>query len=298
MCGILGLVHYNKSAPTYMEAKLFRKAITSLLKYSQIRGYDATGLLLMTDEKASLFKHNLPADKFITTTRYSNILKNLNRRDHFRAMIGHVRQKTKGSQSFNVNNHPITANRIVGVHNGIIGNDDYLFDKYVAHLDRAGKVDSEIIFRLIEFYRKQNKSFVDSVKLTCEDITGSYACAFADLEDTRYITLFTNRGSIDVFIYTDLKLIVFASSKYILTKALNGNSGLDPKFVTHHISMWQEGIRIDTQTGKIFKFDLGKKKQMSILPSIHRSGGCSLEGVPGLYINDCDHLCNGCPHYK
>ena len=298
MCGILGLVHYSKSAPTYMEAKLFRKATTSLLKYSQIRGQDATGLLIMTDKKASLFKHNLPADRFVTSARYSNVLKNLNRSDRFRAMIGHVRQKTKGHQKFNANNHPIVANRIVGVHNGIIGNDDYIFDKYAAHLDRAGEVDSEIIFRLIDFHRRESKTIVDSVKLTCEDITGSYACAFADLEDPNYITLFTNRGSIDVLVYTQIKVIVFASSEYIITRALHDSSVLDPMFATHHIEMWQEGIRIDTRTGKIFSFDLGKKKQMTTHRPIHQTGGCSLEGMVGLYIDDCDHLCNNCPYYN
>jgi hypothetical protein len=213
-------------------------------------------------------------------------------------MIGHVRQKTKGHQRFNINNHPITANRIVGVHNGIIGNDDYLFDKYTAHLDRSGEVDSEIIFRLIDFHRSEGETLVDSVKLTCKDITGSYACAFVDLEDPDYLTLFTNKGNLDVLIYDQTKVIAFASSEFILTKALHDNSTLDPMFATHHVEMWYEGLRINIQTGKVFKFELGKKKQVTIQPSIHQNGGCSLEGVVGLYIDDCDHLCNNCPYYN
>lgn len=298
MCGILGLVHYSKSAPTYIEARTLRKATTSLLKESQSRGFDATGLLIVTDKKAAMFKNDIPASKFVTTTKYSNVLKSLNRSNRFRTMIGHVRQETKGPHRFNINNHPITANRIVGVHNGIIGNDDYLFDKYAADLYRSGEVDSEIIFRLIDFRRREGRSLVESVQLTCQEITGSYACAFVDLEDPDYLTLFTNKGNLDVLIYDQAKVVVFASSEFIITKALHDNSTLDPMFATHHIEMWYEGLRINTQTGKMFQFELGKKKQVNTQPSIRRSGGCSLEGVVGLYIDDCDHLCNNCPYYN
>lgn len=298
MCGILGLIHYSKSAPTYMKAKLLRKATTSLLKESQSRGHDATGLLMVTDKKATLLKDNVPANKFVATTEYSDVLKSLNRSNCFRTMIGHVRQKTKGHQKFNVNNHPITANRIVGVHNGIIGNDDYLFDKHVAHLDRAGEVDSEIIFRLIDFHRNSGKTLVDSVKSTCGEIAGSYACAFTDLKNPNYLTLFTNKGNLDILIYAQLKIIAFASSEFILTKALHGNSALDPMFATHHIEMWQDGLRINTQTGKVFKFELGKKKQVTTHRSTHSLGGCGLEGITGHYTDDCDHLCANCCYYN
>lgn len=298
MCGILGLMHYSKSAPTYMEAKLLRKATTALLKESQSRGRDATGLLIVTDKKATLFKNNTPANEFVTTTEYSNILRGLNRSNRFRTMLGHVRQKTKGHQKFNINNHPITANRIIGVHNGIIGNDDYLFDKYNKYLHRKGEVDSEIIFRLIDFHRSKNKSLIDSVQLTCQEIAGSYACAFVDLEDPNYLTLFTNKGNLDILIYTQLKIIAFASSEFILTKALHDNSALDPMLATHHIEMWQDGLRINTQTGKIFKFELGKKKQVITHHFTPKTGGCNLESIIGHYIDDCDHLCNNCPHYN
>jgi len=297
MCGILGLVHYDKLAPTYIKAKMFRKATTDLLKASQIRGSNATGALLITDDKASLFKTNLPANKFIGTSGYSKVLKNLNRSKHFRVMIGHARQKTKGHQRFNINNHPITANRIVGVHNGVIINDDDLFDKYVADLDRKGKVDSEIIFRLIDLHRRNKETLSDSVKKTCDEIVGSYACAFVDLENMGYVTLFSNGGNIHISIYKDLKLIAFASTESILNTALKGNSVLDPAHATHHMSVYSEGVRIDTQTGKIFRFELRKKKPTTILSlPAPLTGGCNLDAI-GYCADGCDHLCIDCPYH-
>jgi len=299
MCGILGLVHYNKSAPTFMEAKIFRSAISSLFKQSQIRGADATGMLLLTDSNAALFKDHVTAEDFIGTSEYSNMLKSLNRYNSFRVMLGHVREKTKGHQRFNINNHPIVANRIIGVHNGIIGNDDFLFDKYVSHLDRKGEVDSEIIFRLLDMYRKRGKTLVSAVEHTCEDIVGSYACAFIDIENPNYVTLFSNKGNISIFVYENLKLIAFASSIFILRRALKNNSALDPSFTAHRIELNTNGIRIDTRTGKILEFDIAKKKLTSPQTTSHQSTGCSLIGTMSQrsWVCECDHLCNGCPYY-
>lgn len=300
MCGVLGLVYYGKSAPTYVESKIFRKAVTALLKHSQIRGTDATGLLLMTDSKAFLFKSNLTADDFVSTIKYSNVIRNLNKFNYFRAIIGHTRSKTKGMPIFNINNHPITANRIVGVHNGVIANDDFLFDKHINDLYRKGRVDSEIIFRLLDLYRQKKETIVESVKKTCDELIGSYACAFVDMENTDYVTLFTNKGDISILIYEALDLIVFASSTYILNRALHNNAALDPTLATHNIEMGTGGIRINTRTGKLLEFDLNKKKQNLALVSSARSGGCVLEemGCSGLYSEGCDHLCNACPYYE
>lgn len=308
MCGILGLVHYSKSAPTHIEARMFRKATTALLKESQIRGSDATGALLITNDKASLFKTDLPASRFVQKEKYSRILKNLNKNDRFRIMIGHVRAKTKGHQKFNVNNHPIVSNRIIGVHNGIINNDDILFDKYTTHLDRKGEVDSEIIFRLIDFHRREGETIVKSVQKTCTDISGWYSCAFVDIEDPSYVTLFSNVGTVHMSVYEDLKLMAFASTERILNKALSGNSILDPAYMTYNVPIGQNGIRIDTRTGKIFKFAIcannysstSKKKPKPLLLSPPRNSGYSSAGVGYLdgCPDGCDFLCDECPYYQ
>ena len=63
----------------------------------------------------------------------------------------HVRDYTKGHPGIEANNHPIRHGTVVGIHNGIIENDDELFARY--GLDRAERdmtVDSEAIFALME----------------------------------------------------------------------------------------------------------------------------------------------------
>lgn len=63
----------------------------------------------------------------------------------------HVRDYTKGHPSIEANNHPIRHGSVVGIHNGIIANDDALFA--AEEIERANPemtVDSEIIFAFAE----------------------------------------------------------------------------------------------------------------------------------------------------
>jgi hypothetical protein len=309
MCGIMGLVSYSGAAPSHLQARMLHKATTRLLKVSEIRGRDAAGLSILTDKKLSLFKTDLMASKFVQTAKYSDIMKEINRYDVFKAMIGHTRAKTKGHQRFNINNHPIMANRIVGVHNGFICNDDDLFGKYSAHIDRKGEVDSEIIFRLIDFHRREGESIVQSIQKTCSDISGSYTCAFLDAEEPSYVTVFSNSSMTNAYIlvYEAVKTIVFASSEYILNNALKDNSVLDTAFATHKIEVGRAGFRIDVRTGRIYKFDIGEKKAIAPANAMQRSllgipegGGCSLEET-GFYhdmLGHCDRHCAACPYYR
>jgi hypothetical protein len=288
---------------------MLRKATSKLLKASEIRGRDATGVSVLTDKKMSLFKTNLMASEFVQTAEYSDILKDINRHDVFKAMIGHTRHKTKGHQRFNVNNHPIMANQIIGVHNGFIINDDPLFDKYITHIDRAGQVDSEIIFRLIDYHRSKGNSIVESVRETCNQINGSYTCAFLDAAGSDYVTIFSNSTYTNayIYIYEALKTIAFASTEHILDMALKDNSALDPTFATHKVEVGSTGFRINIRTGRLFEFNLDQKKAMVAANVTQRpplgipeGGGCSLEGIDYQHemLNHCDKQCYLCPYYR
>lgn len=316
MCGILGLIDYSGTPLSHLEAKVVRKATSKLLKGSQRRGRSAAGIFVLTDESASLFKTNLPASEFIQTAGYSRVVKDINKKSMFKAMIGHARQMTKGHEKFNVNNHPIVANRIVGVHNGIVSNDDTLFDKYSKRMFRKGEVDSEIIFRLIDLYRRDQCDIVESVQRACHDMIGSYTCAFIDTKDPSYVTIFSNSAynNAHIYIYEEPKMIAFASEEFILDNALKDNSILDPAFVTHKIGVGAEGFRIDIRNGKIFRFNISKKKPSVINQSLTANalaanpmqqsllhmGGCSLQdgGFHHVMTDHCDRECLVCPYYR
>jgi glucosamine 6-phosphate synthetase-like amidotransferase/phosphosugar isomerase protein len=100
-------------------------------------------------------------------------------------VLVHVRDYTKGHPSLNANNHPIRHGSVVGIHNGIIRNDEEIFSAYSferAELDMT--VDSEAIFALAERERGRAKAF--------EQLYGSMATAWLDERDPE--VLFLARG--------------------------------------------------------------------------------------------------------
>jgi len=97
----------------------------------------------------------------------------------------HVRDYTKGAPAILANNHPIRHGSVVGIHNGIIENDDAIFARY--GLDRAEPemtVDSEAIFALMEATGNDHRAL--------EELGGAMAAAWVDERDGA--TMYVARG--------------------------------------------------------------------------------------------------------
>ena len=62
-----------------------------------------------------------------------------------------MRDYTKGHPTILANNHPIRHGAVVGIHNGIIVNDDELFAGHgIERAEPEMTVDSEAIFALVD----------------------------------------------------------------------------------------------------------------------------------------------------
>jgi glucosamine 6-phosphate synthetase-like amidotransferase/phosphosugar isomerase protein len=86
--------------------------------------------------------------------------------------IVHVRDYTKGHPTIEANNHPIRHGAVVGVHNGIIANDEEIFAEFgFRHSEPAMTVDSEAIFALVDWDRSPR---------VLERLRGSMATAWLD----------------------------------------------------------------------------------------------------------------------
>jgi glucosamine 6-phosphate synthetase-like amidotransferase/phosphosugar isomerase protein len=250
MCGIFGIINYGNI--TYSKAESYRNAVRALLVASQIRGTDAAGICVVTQDRTAVFKDRVKAEFLIRQANYSNIVGQIHQNKGFRAVIGHTRSQTKGDRQFNVNNHPIVAGDIIGVHNGMISNDDMLFNKYKDKIQRAGRVDSEIIFRLIDMFIKEGQSITDATKQTIGMIFGSANCAFINTKNLKYVTIFSGYG-VPVWIYGHVNTMVFASSKEILSRATREAGGvLNPQYRTGEFEVSGGLSRIDTDTGKVY----------------------------------------------
>jgi glucosamine 6-phosphate synthetase-like amidotransferase/phosphosugar isomerase protein len=100
-------------------------------------------------------------------------------------VLVHVRDYTKGHPTIEANNHPIRHGSVVGIHNGIILNDEEIFDRYGferAHPDMT--VDSEAIFALAEHAQASAKAL--------EQLHGAMATAW--LDERNASVLFVARG--------------------------------------------------------------------------------------------------------
>ena len=97
----------------------------------------------------------------------------------------HVRDFTKGHPDIEANNHPIRHGAVVGVHNGIISNDDELLARYrIQRAEPQMTVDSEAIFALMELRGHHPRALAE--------LRGAMAAAWLDDRDDT--TLYLARG--------------------------------------------------------------------------------------------------------
>lgn len=201
MCGIAG---FSLNPKERLDA---RALATALLTEIKVRGRDATGAA-WTDrdaKKVRVSKAPVPADAF-TATR-------LMRMDPGTlTAVLHTRYATKGSPKNNGNNHPIMCKPIVGVHNGMIRNDDDLFT--VIQRERQAQVDSEAAFALLA-------ESEDDPVYTLGDLEGTVALAWLDTRNADRLHLARVEGSPLAVAQTKKGSLVFASTPGLLRAALN-----------------------------------------------------------------------------
>jgi glucosamine 6-phosphate synthetase-like amidotransferase/phosphosugar isomerase protein len=97
----------------------------------------------------------------------------------------HVRDFTKGHPDIEANNHPIRHGSVVGIHNGVVENDDRLLARYgLRRQEDEMTVDSEAIFALMELREHDARAL--------GEIRGAMAAAWLDERDAE--TLYLARG--------------------------------------------------------------------------------------------------------
>jgi len=279
MCSIFGMGFFKKDR---INSFLLRNALKSLTLNAQARGRDATGLAFTTKTSTDVFKHNVSAKKFIELENYREVVRK-HTKDNIPlySILGHCRAKTLGTQLNPLNNHPITTNNIVGVHNGVISNHDGVFttlEATAANYDvkRAGQVDSEAIFRAIDLYAHQYKNPTDSagkvllghianpvtkaIQSATRLLNGSFTCAIVDIENPECLWVFKHSNPVTIYLYKKEGFLVFASLENFLEASL-GSIGLS---VPEKIELTNDtGICFNLMKGVFSKFNLAESSNDS-----------------------------------
>jgi glutamine phosphoribosylpyrophosphate amidotransferase len=171
LCGIAG---YSLSRDTKVDPTL---AAQTLMAAISERGSDAAG-----------YCHRGPGRRIEVHKRQAGasvLLDEISVPARTTQVLVHVRDYTKGHPSLNANNHPIRHGSVVGVHNGIIKNDEEIFARYgFERAEPEMTVDSEAIFALAERERSRAHAL--------EELYGSMATAWMDERDED--VLFLARG--------------------------------------------------------------------------------------------------------
>jgi glucosamine 6-phosphate synthetase-like amidotransferase/phosphosugar isomerase protein len=158
VCGIAG---YSVSSGSRIDRRL---ATQALLAGIAERGADAVGYA-WRDHSAAVHVHKQRGGA-------AALLDRIEIGEGAGEALVHVRDYTKGHPTIEANNHPIRHGAVVGVHNGIIANDEEIFAEFGFRRARPGMtVDSEAIFALVDWDRSPR---------VLERLRGTMATAWLD----------------------------------------------------------------------------------------------------------------------
>lgn len=203
MCAVFGFLDYKGKVSN----ATLKKLIHCLSVAAEVRGTDATGIAYVRDRNIVTYKKPKPAHKvklfFPRGTR---------------AVIGHTRFTTQGSEKRNCNNHPFEGHcgteSFALAHNGVLYNDREL--RREQHLPPTSiETDSYIAVQLLEQGQQLD---TENIKRMAELVEGSFV--FTILKNDNTLFLVKGNNPLTLYHFPALGLYVYASTKSILDNAL------------------------------------------------------------------------------
>ena len=203
MCAVFGYLDYKGKVNNVILKKLIR----NLSIAAEVRGTDATGISYVNHEKVVTFKKAKPAHKM-----------KLYFPKNTRAVIGHTRMTTQGSEKYNYNNHPFDGRcgteTFALAHNGVLYNDAEWKAKY--HLPKTPiETDSYVAVQLLE---QKKQLHTESIKKMAGLIEGSFV--FTILKNDNTLFLVKGNNPLTIYHFPKIGIYVYASTKSILDNAL------------------------------------------------------------------------------
>ena len=247
MCGIFGFVLQH---PGLSEQRL-DSVMEKLFLLSESRGKEAAGAAILTDSRIEVYRQPLPASSMIRRPDFRALWKRSLQRYLEGAgpvvMIGHSRLVTNGLQGVMSNNQPVVKDGIVGIHNGIIVNDDELWRRHPS-IRRKWEVDTEVILSLTRLHLQESGGLVTALRRTYSEMEGAASLALL-FEDFPVLALCTNTGSLYAYSSCNGEFQAFTSELWILERMLE-TSGITRDVgygSVHHVA---------PGTGRLLQLDL------------------------------------------
>lgn len=185
MCGIFGIRSNNIDS----------EKLNSLVINSRRRGKDSSGIFSINkDLSSSIYKSNEDILK---------LKKKISLKDSY-FIMGHSRLATNGDYY----NQPVFRDEILVIHNGIIVNDEGLWEKI--SFKKKFEIDSEIIIGLTLEFLKQNGSLKNLHEYIFSNVIGSVSCVIY-IRELQKAVLMSNNGSLFYSFDSVTNDIIFSS---------------------------------------------------------------------------------------
>lgn len=221
MCGIFGII--AKRGSTY-SPEVLRKALYRLALLSETRGKDSSGICFRNEKtnKIEVLKGDIPISdlmkKRALRTHLSNCISFSNGKLQTSfCTIGHARLVTNGTQLNPENNQPVIKDGIIGIHNGIIVNNNELWDTH-NDLKRKYEIDTEVMLSITRKYLGQGLHTTNAVAEAIKSVFGTVATVML-FEDKKEFVMATNNGALYI-LSNGNDILCFASEFYILQQLI------------------------------------------------------------------------------
>jgi len=277
MCGLFGFSRYTNGS--FKDINALTRALAD---ESVIRGTDAAGIAYCHSSNLRIVKEGKSAS-----------LIDFKHPDTVRAVMGHTRHSTQGSEKVARNNHPfpghVKSTCFALAHNGVLWNDEDLRKKYRLPKTKI-QTDSFIAVQLIE--QKHQLNF-DSLSYMAEQVEGSFTFSILDQRDNLYLV--KGDSPLSILHFPKEKIYVYASTDSILYRALIDS----PLFTSLKQGEYQD---VPIQTGEILLIRPGGQTERSTFHFKYAQGrnwweyeapistytGCGI--LPEAYIEDLKYV--------
>jgi glucosamine 6-phosphate synthetase-like amidotransferase/phosphosugar isomerase protein len=260
MCGIAG---YSLSRASRVERTLAAQALLAAIAE---RGADAVGYAYRSADEGEVAVHKQRSGA-------SALLDRIRVPRSAAQVLVHVRDYTKGHPRIAANNHPIRHGAVVGVHNGIIFNDEQILAGHgFPRHEPEMSVDSEAIFALAEHTRGRARAL--------EELRGSMAAAWLDERRPEFLFLARGVGR-PLWLGHGRHETFFASTKLALEVA--------ERYLRMHLRKQEleEGTLVALQAGRVAStepFEPDRSFEETPLPAVRaaREGASCLKQLAAL----------------
>lgn len=232
MCGIFGIALRQGAG---MAPEHVRKLLANLYVFSESRGKESAGLhvYLPDGARAWTLKGAQPASELLRTEAYEDALAQglalAYGKDGNGALVqplivmAHSRLVTNGTSALDRNNQPVRWGGVTMIHNGIVVNDDKLWQAN-PDLQRTAEVDTEVMAAMLDRALRGEFDAIKATRYVFGAIKGAASIAWTH-QEAPVLTLATNTGDLYVAALPQDAGLVFASERYILVNALDKTLG-------------------------------------------------------------------------